>query len=270
MKISKIILYDEPAVPQIQIEKIKEFVEGTFQVTVELRGNFFRSAECEIFKKIATARVFDLKKEFGRQGDSSGGSSSSSPSGQDIQTKTKDKEIPAGDTQVLYDGFELCSIITEFLPDARDDVLHIIFTDMLTATFDDDCDFRYHARAIISSNPTIISTSGIIEAPAKPKQYYLDQMTNFAKDGSNNSDDAKIKERYRGEFLEYHDQRLSQVMEGYVLQSIVYYETGEEAFCDKKECRLFNAHWQKDLLYSQIENKKICEKHLQIIKNITG
>jgi len=48
------------------------------------------------------------------------------------------------------------------------------------------------------------------------------------------------------------------------LQSIMYYETGE-SFCDNKECRLFNAHWQKDLFYTQIENKKFCKKHLETI-----
>ena len=35
----------------------------------------------------------------------------------------------------------------------------------------------------------------------------------------------------------------------------------EMSFCDNKQCRLFNAHWQKDLFISQIENKKMCEKH---------
>jgi len=58
--------------------------------------------------------------------------------------------------------------------------------------------------------------------------------------------------------------RLHEIVEGYLLQSIIYYETGEP-FCDNKECRLFNAHWQKDLFYSQIENKKFCKKHLETI-----
>ena len=85
----------------------------------------------------------------------------------------------------LYDGFELQNIIAENIL-TMNSTLHIIFTNKLTATFDND-DFRYHARALISSNPTIISTAGIIEAPAKPKQYYLDLITNFSekKNGRN-------------------------------------------------------------------------------------
>ena len=89
----------------------------------------------------------------------------------------------------LYDGFELQNIIAENIT-ILDDTLHIIFTNKLTATFDND-DFRYHARASISSNPSIISTTGIIEVPAKPKQYYLD-LGNTYSFGTNNKEYFQI------------------------------------------------------------------------------
>jgi hypothetical protein len=139
--------------------------------------------------------------------------------------------------------------------------LHIIFTNKLTCTFDEN-DFRYHARALVGSNPAIISTTGIIEAPAKPKQYYLELMTNFTHEKAD-----EIKEKYKGEFLEYNDSRISEIVEGYILQAIMYYETGD-AFCENKECRLYNAHWQKELLYSQLENKKLCDKHQKKIEEV--
>ena len=75
-----------------------------------------------------------------------------------------------------------------------------------------------------------------------------------------------IKKKYQGMYLEYHDAKLSQVVEGYLLQAIFYYLTGDP-FCDKRECRLFNAHWQKDLLYSQLEIAKLCDKHQEILNN---
>ncbi|HII05014.1 MAG TPA: hypothetical protein HA347_03480, partial [Nitrosopumilus sp.] len=76
---------------------------------------------------------------------------------------------------ILYDGIELSNIVTELIPneEKNQNILNIIFTNKLTCTFDEN-DFRYHARALVGSNPIIISTTGIIEAPAKPKQYYLD------------------------------------------------------------------------------------------------
>ena len=156
----------------------------------------------------------------------------------------------------LYDGIELNKILQELIPieENIENILHIVFTNKLTCTFD-DVDFRYHARAWIGSNPIIISTTGTIEAPAKPKQFYMDLMTNFS-----NESVKEIKKKYKGKFLEYNDSRLAQVVEGYILQAIFYYETGD-AFCDNKQCRLFNAHWQKDLFVSQIENKRFCEKH---------
>ena len=62
MKISKIILYDEPTVPEIQIEKIKQFIINTLQIKVEIKDNFFKSLEDRIFAKIASIQIFDLKK----------------------------------------------------------------------------------------------------------------------------------------------------------------------------------------------------------------
>ncbi|MGY5139923.1 MAG: DUF6775 family putative metallopeptidase [Candidatus Nitrosopumilus sp. Bin_571-38] len=250
MKISKIILYNEPTVPEIQIEKIKQFIIAIFQIRVEIKDNFFKNLEDKVFEKIASAQIFDLKKQFKKH----------IPTQKEIQIEKENIDTSEQDVMILYDGFELQNIISENIS-ITDDTLHIIFTNKLTATFDND-DFRYHARALISSNPIIISTTGIIEAPAKPKQYYLDLLTNFSEGKI-----EEIKEKYKGEFLEYHDSRLNEIAEGYVLQAILYYGTGE-AFCEKKECRLFNAHWQKDLFYSQIENKKLCNKHQENLKKL--
>jgi len=252
VKISKIIIYNEPTVPEIQIEKIKQFIIDTFQIKVEIKNNFFEKLEDKIFEKIASTRIFDLKKEFKKH----------VPSQEEIQIEKENQDTSEQDIMILYDGFELQNIIAENIS-ITNNILHIIFTNKLTATFDND-DFRYHARALISSNPTIISTTGIIEAPAKPKEYYLDLMTNFSEEKI-----EEIKGKYKGEFLEYHDSRLSDIAEGYVLQAIMYYTTGD-AFCENKECRLFNAHWQKDLFYSQLENKKMCTKHQEKLKELTN
>lgn len=251
MKISKIILYDEPTVPEIQLGKIKKFITDTFDVKVELKENFFKSTNLEIFKKIASTRIFDLKKPFKVH----------MPSREEIQMEIQNKDTSNTEEMILYDGFELQNIISKYTP-YIENTLHIILTNKITATFDYE-DFRYHARALISSNPTIISTTGIIEAPAKPKQYYLDLMTNFSENKI-----EEIKEKYKGEYLEYHDLRLHEILIGYILQATIYYKTGR-AFCDKKECRLFNAHWQKDLLYSQIENAKVCKHHQEIINHFS-
>lgn len=238
MKISKIILYDEPTVSEIQLKRLEKFLREAFPVQIEIRENIFSDASDEILEKIANTVISDLKKPFEKQ----------------------NKATSENKGMILYDGFELHKIITELVPinENKIDTLHIIFTDKLTCTFNEN-DFRYHARALIGSNPSIISTTGMIEAPAKPKQYYLDLMTNFSEERI-----EEVKKKYKGQFLEEHDLRLSEIAEGYLLQAIIYYETGE-AFCEHKDCRLFNAHWQKDLFHSQIDNKNLCKKHQEIL-----
>jgi len=253
VKISKIILYNEPSVPEIDITNIEKFIENTFQIKTEIRNNIFENLNQKTYENIASSRIFNLKKKFKKH----------IPSIEEILIESENRDMSNREEMILYDGIELNKIIAESIPseEKNQDVLNIIFTNKLTCTFDQN-DFRYHARAWVGSNPIIISTTGTIEAPAKPKQYYLDLMTNFSKE-----EIGEIKKKYKGQFLEYGDFRMPGIIEGYVLQAIFYYETGD-AFCDNKQCRLFNAHWQKDLFISQIDNKKMCKKHEERIIKI--
>ena len=246
MKISKIILYNEPSVSQINIKNLEKFIANIFQIKIEIRNNIFQNLNEKTCESIASSRIFNLKKSFKKH----------IPSLEEILIESENRDMSNREEMTLYDGIELNKIIVEEIPieEKNQDTLHIIFTNKLTCTFDEN-DFRYHARAWVGANPVIISTTGVIEAPAKPKQYYLDLMTNFSKEKI-----EEIKKKYKGQFLEYSDSRISDIIEGYVLQAIFYYETGD-AFCDNKQCRLFNAHWQKDLFISQIDNKKMCKKH---------
>jgi hypothetical protein len=255
LKTFKIILYDEPTVPQIQLKKLGKFIADTFPVKIEIKDSFFQDLNQNMYEKIASTRIFGLKKPFEIH----------IPSAKEIQIETQNKNMSNKEETTLYDGFEFQKTISDFISrnENEENTLHIIFTNKLTCTFDEN-DFRYHARALIGSNPVIISTTGIIEAPAKPKQYYLDLITDFTKDRSD-----EIKEKYKGQFLEYNDSRISEIIEGYLLQAIMYYETGD-AFCESKECRLYNAHWQKDLLYSQLKNKKLCDKHQKNLNKLTN
>ena len=250
MKISKIILYNEPSVSQINIKNLEKFIVNIFQIKIEIRNNIFQNLNEKTCESIASSRIFNLKKSFKKH----------IPSLEEILIESENRDMSNREEMTLYDGIELNKIIVKWIPieEKNQDTLHIIFTNKLTCTFDEN-DFRYHARAWVGANPVIISTTGVIEAPAKPKQYYLDLMTNFSKEKI-----GEIKKKYKGQFLEYSDSRISDIIEGYVLQAIFYYETGD-AFCDNKQCRLFNAHWQKDLFISQIDNKKMCKKHEDIL-----
>ena len=250
MKTNKIILYDEPKVPEIQLKRIKNFLQELFPIKVEIRKNIFQYSETKISDEIARTRIYNLKKPFKKQN-----LESENPNTQEGDQNKKETK--------LHDGFEFQKLVTNIIPENENilEILHVIFTDYLVCTFDEN-DFRYHARALIGSNPTLISTTGIIEAAAKPKQYYLEQITNSFFGNFENT-----KKKYKGEFLEYHDTRISKIAEGYILQAIIYYETGNP-FCTHNDCRLYNAHWQKDLLFTQIENRQFCKKHTQVLNQL--
>ena len=255
MKISKIILYDEPAVPEINLKNLQEFLEKIFSVTVEIRENVLKQASPDFAKKIAQCRIFNLRKDFERH----------EPTEEEIDFEILNfKDTTQTENIVMYDGFHLQRTLAQLVKNSENQerIFHVFFTNKLTCTYDYN-DYRYHGRALIGANPSIISTTGIIEAPAKPREYYFELMTNFTQ-GINI--DA-VKKKYKGKYLEYHDTRISKIIEGYLLQAIFYYETGD-AFCENEDCRLFNAHWQRDLLRSQLEVGELCQNHREVLNKI--
>ena len=66
MKISKIILYDEPSIPEIKIKEIEKFLTDTFSVKVEIRGNFIDYFKNNIVEKIERTKVLDTKKTISK------------------------------------------------------------------------------------------------------------------------------------------------------------------------------------------------------------
>jgi hypothetical protein len=252
VKISKIILHDEPSVPEINLGRLSEFIEKTFRVKVELRENIFTNASDKAAVDLASSRIFGFHMPFEPH------SATKEEIEFELETFRDSAKI---ENIVPYDGFEFQKVVSSLIPQEESnlDNFHLVFTNKLTCTFDQS-DHRYHGRALIGSNPSVISTTGIIEAPAKPRQYYLDLMVNYGQGLNIES----IKKKYHGTYLEYHDKRLDVIVEGYCLQALFYYITGEP-FCESLECRLNNAHWQADLLHSQIESGRLCEKHKKLL-----
>jgi len=255
LKISKIYLYDEQSVPEIKILKLANFIKKIFSIDTEIRKNIFQNADKTLARHLASCRIINTKKPFQFH----------SPTIEEIEFENESFENSFKIKNiVMYDGFEFQKLVSSLISEDENslDNFHIIFTNRLTCTYDYN-DYRYHGRAIICSNPSIISTTGIIEAPAKPREYYMELISNMAQGLNINS----LKKKFQGSYLEYHDERISTVIEGYVMQALFYYLTGEP-FCEKEDCRLFNSHWQKNLLRSQIEIGKLCEKHQKILEKL--
>lgn len=175
------------------------------------------------------------------------------------------KEFSFEENIAMYDGIILQKLYQEILGkiglEFNLSELYIIIIDDLIASFD-EIDWKYHARSIICGNPTLISTSGLIYGLAKPKDYYLKliyyyQVPQILK---------TLEKEYRGRFIENNDERINSIIEGLAIQSIYYFIKGD-SFCDDPTCRLFNSHWQEEILRLN-SNKIFCKKHLDIIRKL--
>ncbi|MBU0478205.1 hypothetical protein KKC91_06530 [bacterium] len=159
---------------------------------------------------------------------------------------------------ILYDGFRMLSIFAKLIPkiESNFNYCHIIFTNQLFGTWDEN-DLRYHARVAVFGFPSIISTTGVVEAPAKPREFYLKRQMgmNF----------LALKEEFKGRFIDYDDSRLTEVMKGYSLQALLFHMTGDP-FCKDKNCRLYNAHWQEEVIHAQLKSEyELCNFHEKIL-----
>ncbi|HXV66975.1 MAG TPA: DUF6775 family putative metallopeptidase [Nitrosopumilaceae archaeon] len=255
MKISKIFLYDEPSIPEIKIKHLADFIRNKFKIDTEVRKNIFSDIQKTTAKQLASCRITNGIKPFEIH----------SPTEKEIEYEENNfQSLSKTNNIIMYDGFEFQKVLQNIVSKEEKtmEYFHLIFTNKLMCTYNYN-DYRYHGRAIICSNPSIISITGIIEAPAKPKEYYIDLISNI----THGLNLELIKKKYRGKYLEYNDKRLSSIVEGYSMQALFYYLTGDP-FCNQKECRLFNPHWQKELLYSQIEIGKLCKKHQKILEDL--
>ncbi|MCS7187476.1 MAG: hypothetical protein N3B10_10275 [Armatimonadetes bacterium] len=170
---------------------------------------------------------------------------------------------------VVYDGFMVQELLASLFDRSEMNrrSLPIVFTNQLLATFDES-DHRYHLRTVILGYPAIVSTTGLVEAPAKPREFYIarEQFRAMGLDAISPVLAAELKDRC----LLPNDERLTEVAKGYALQAVFYALFGE-AFCDDKDCRLYNAHWQEEMLHAQLNSVyDLCPHHETMLKGFCG
>ena len=115
MKVSKIFIYDEPAVQEIQISNLKNFLLETFHIDIEIKECIFHNLDDKTIEKISGCRVFDTISPFKKH----------TPSRQQIdfeksvckdtklmEDATKVENAERIDDVVMYDGFEIQNVIS--------------------------------------------------------------------------------------------------------------------------------------------------------------
>lgn len=158
---------------------------------------------------------------------------------------------------IIYSGINLANYLQSFnkIKELNLTDMPIFITMDYIATFDEN-DKRWHLRYAIFFFPTIISIPGIIEAPAKPREYYFYYARGVLPE--------MMPEELKARFLKHNDSRLPRVLAGILLQAYFYYNTGFP-FCNDPCCSLYNAHWQEDLINSQKDDPYVlCKKHKKI------
>ncbi len=163
---------------------------------------------------------------------------------------------------ILLDLLKTYQVFKEI--SSKNTACKILFTDKLIATEDEFK--RLHLRAAVFSEPSIISLSGIVEAVAKPKEYYL-YKKQFESLGLGELKKDWLKNKFKGQFIDYGDKRLTEILKGFVSQALFFFIFGEP-FCCSRNCRLYNSHWQKDLIFSQVKKGSFCPKHKRILSKL--
>lgn len=245
VNIEKIIAYLNKILPNNVIEKEKKSLLYLNSIDKQKITSFYNQAIVQDLKK--PLYIYGLNYYH------------SSSNYKDKKVVTPSKKIEFIDL-LLYDGFLIQKLLQKYLKKYEQELtfsrLDIMVTDILLCTFDES-DWRYHARSLICGNPALISTSGIVEGLAKPRDYYYELY--FFKENHDIVDE--LKKKYNEQFINYNDPRINDIIEGLVLQSLFYFINSGEPFCQNRNCRLFNAHVQDDIIRINIKEKKICQRH---------
>lgn len=258
-----IFLYDEPSSKTLNLKEIRNYLKDKLgDIDVKIRKDFItfhlNSKDIDEYANmLAQCKVRSLSNPKVDMDSLPG----------EIRFEKKLIVCPEKKlTGVLYDGYRLDVVFQRLIPEEELDFnnLHIVFTNKLFGTFDEK-GHRYHARVMICGYSSIISTTGIVEAPAKPREFYR-LKKKYQMVGMEIPHEV-IKEELQGRFIDYDDPRLTEVMKGYVMQSVFYY-LFNNPFCENKNCRLYNAHWQEELINAQLKNIEFCKKHEKMIKTV--
>ncbi len=230
MPYGRIILHIDETIENLDHDYIANELEKYTGKDVKVKGGIFREYGRESTpEKIARTRIASLESRIFR-----------SPLPVEIDVE---KRMLAGKhvRGIIYDGWKLLHVMLDHLPVESIPDHNIVVTSRLIGTLEKG-DNRYHIRTVLHSVPSVISTGGIVQGPARPRAYYME-------------DNEACNVPYMG----YGDDRMSKAVTSYALQTIMWRHTGKP-FCSKRGCPLYNSHWQEELIDSQVDGR-LCEEH---------
>lgn len=253
---ASIDVYKEGDLSSLNLKKLGQYLQEKTHIPFHIRGNPYRRLPekriKEVAKLFASIKVKDPGREFLLV----------EPLQAEIDYEKRRIKDPHWKIfGIFYEGIFYQRIISDLIYKDRLDLDHcsILPTNQLFGTWDQE-NRRYHARVSLYGFPSLISITGLVEAPAKPKEFYLKKQMGMPV--------RLLKEEYQGRFLDDGDRRMTEVLKGYAMQALFFHLTGDP-FCEDRDCRLFNSHWQEEVLHSQLDGKyEFCPKHEAILRDI--
>jgi len=253
---SVIDLYEEGDLNGLDLIQLGEYLEERTHIPFRTRGN--------VYKKITKKKLEEVAKEFGgmRVRDPGKRFVPGVPSQGEVEYERRRISNPTWRIfGILYEGGLYQTTISKLIVKGGSvfNRCMILFTNQLLGTWDRG-NSRYHARVSLYGFPNLISVTGLVEAPAKPKGFYLKKQMGLPVE--------ELKKEYQGRFLDHGDLRVTEVLKGYAMQAFFFHITGDP-FCEDRDCRLFNGHWQEEVLHSQMDGQyEFCPRHEKILEGI--
>ena len=249
-------IYEEGNIGIINLNEIKNYLQEKTAIQVFLRGNIYENLSIEqteiIAQKIAGIRIKDPQKKFLSQ----------TPLDGEVHYEKEKIKVPRWRSWgILYEGILYQALLRDLILKSKLDERYcsILITNQLLGTWE-QYDQRYHIRTSLYGFPNIISVPGLVLAPAKPREFYFMRQLGLPEN--------MLKEDFRGRFLDHGDPRTTEVIKGYIMQALFYYLI-ENPFCEDRDCRLFNSHWQEEMLHAQLNGRyEFCPEHEAILKRI--
>lgn len=250
----RIKLLAETSALGLDTNKIARFLENELSKRIKIEdGTVFNEARAnanmDIARKLAVCKITG-----------NGDSEELDPFPMEIEYESKRMSGHKMASSPMYDGFKLSTLFREKLSIGNLNQIVFVYTDRLVGSFGED--YRWHARTVIFSYPCIISVAGIVTAPARSKQYYLAKQ--LVASISKGSAEDMLVEDSEDHIRGAEDPRVLPAINSYTAQALFFSVYGEP-FCPTSGCRLFNSHWQRDVLDSQV-NGKLCNKHKRLLE----
>lgn len=257
----RIDIYSPESSLEFDLNGPKGYLESMFPtVRVELRPGIFRGVSPALRKRvaerIAASRVRDPTRaecDF-----------EPLPGEVDYELRVlRSRARPAG---VVYDSRRYTDAILPLFDNAfSGENANIMVTNRLVSTYSRD-DLRHHLRTVVFGFPSVVSIPGIVEAPARPREYYLMRREIEGLGGSDLRME-QLKAAFKERFLDHGDARTSSVVAGLLLQATLFHLT-LDPFCGIRKCRLYNAHWQEELIKSQVTSAGFCARHARLLERL--